>query len=312
MRKRVILSLAVLFTITFSCRKEEVATKYLTENVIVIVIDGARYSETWGDPMHQNIPQLANNLSKSGIVNTQFYTNGLTKTVPGHTAITTGNYQEISNDGKESPNAPSFFQYWNEKNRDKSNRSWIIASKDKLEVLDNCMLGELKDLYKPRTNCGINGLGTGYRHDSITFKIALDKLQEYQPNLVLINFREPDYSGHSGNWNNYLKGIKSSDEYAYQIWNYIQENPNYRGNTSLFITNDHGRHLDTVSDGFQSHGDDCLGCRQLSFFAFGPDFKKDLIIDKERELIDISATISELLQLDMKSSQGKVMSELFK
>lgn len=314
MRKRTILSIAVLviITITFSCGKEIIAPKYLTENVIVIVIDGARYSETWGDPKHENTPQLANYLSKSGIVNTQFYNNGVTKTVPGHSSITTGNYEEIDNTGKQSPSSPSFFQYWNAKNLNKSNGSWIIASKDKLEVLDNCTLGELKDLYKPRTNCGIDGLGTGYRHDSITFKVALDILQEYQPNLVLINFREPDYSGHSGNWNKYIKGIKSSDEYAYQIWNYIQQSPNYNGNTSLFITNDHGRHLDTVSSGFISHGDDCLGCRRLNFFAFGPDFKQDTIIDKKRELIDISATISELLQLEMKSSQGKVMFELFK
>ena len=80
----------------------------------------------------------------------------------------------------------------------------------------------------------------------------------------------------------------------------------------MFVTNDHGRHLDSIAGGFSSHGDDCKGCRHINFFACGPDFKQGVIISQKRELIDISATIAELFQFSMPTSKGNVMEELFK
>ena len=37
------------------------------KNVMILVLDGARYSETWGDKSRQHIPQLANVLGDLGI-----------------------------------------------------------------------------------------------------------------------------------------------------------------------------------------------------------------------------------------------------
>ena len=79
----------------------------------------------------------------------------------------------------------------------------------------------------------------------------------------------------------------------------------------MFITNDHGRHLDGKKDGFISHGDCCEGCRRIICLAYGPDFKKGVISDLQRELIDIPVTIGELLDFDIPKSKGKVMTELF-
>ena len=60
-----------------------------TQHVVIVVMDGARYTETWGDPTHSNIPQIATNLARRGVVLTNFYTditdllNGKTETNPG-------------------------------------------------------------------------------------------------------------------------------------------------------------------------------------------------------------------------------------
>lgn len=310
---RKILFIALLIVIIISsCSKENLESKYITKNVIVIVIDGARYSETWGDTNRQYIPRLSNQLSKLGIINTQFYNNGPTYTLSGHTSITTGYYQEIDNSGKEFPLYPSFFQCWNEKYKLSPQFSWIITSKDKLEVLRNCLFIGYKNKYLPSTDCGMEGIGSGYRQDSLTLRKILNTLNNYHPRLLLINFREPDYSAHTGIWEDYIKGIKNTDEYAFKIWEYLQSDNYYKGKTTLFITNDHGRHLDKVLNGFIDHGDSCLGCRHINFFAYGPDFKENIILNTKRDIIDISATISELLGFDMRFSQGKIMDELFK
>jgi phosphopentomutase len=54
-----------------------------------------------------------------------------------------------------------------------------------------------------------------------------------------------------------------------------------------------------------------MGCKHINFFAYGPDFKKSQIINTKRELIDIPATIAELLQFKTVYLKGKVMHELF-
>ena len=49
----------------------------------------------------------------------------------------------------------------------------------------------------------------------------------------------------------------------------------------------------------------CITC-----FPYGPDFKQG-IIDTRRDLIDISATIAELLHLNPEHIEGQIMHELF-
>ena len=307
--KKLLLILIVLPLVLNSCSKDSLK-EYKTENVIIIVVDGVRYSETWGDSTHQYIPYFSNEIAAFGVVNTGFYNNRVTATTAGFTAITTGAYQEINNSGQESPIHPSIFQYLIKNDSISKESAWIINSKDKLAVLGNCQESDWKDKYIPLSDCGINGIGSGYRHDTLTLASFFNVMSEYHPKLTLLGFREPDFSGHTNSWEDYLQEIKNTDEYIYRVWNYIQNDSFYAGTTTLFITNDHGRHLDNISDGFQSHGDDCEGCRHINFFAFGPDFKEG-VIDIRREQIDIPATIAEILQLSPEYIEGEIMYELF-
>ena len=308
--------LTVSFTLLlFACTKDKVAPRhYETENVIIIVMDGPRYSETWGDVSHQNIPRMANDLAPKGAVNTQFFSYGETFTVPGHTAISTGFYQNIDNGGAELPQNPSIFQLWRASSNAPQNKSWVIASKGKIEVVSNCSNQIWENKFLPMTDCGINSGGalSGYRHDSITFQNTLNILSENHPNLALINFREPDYSGHMCDWQAYSDGIQYVDNYIYELINFIESDSIYQGKTTVFVTNDHGRHKDGVADGFCSHGDPCEGCQHINLYAYGPDFKKNIIISNERELIDIPVTIAELLHFTIPNSDVNIMTELLK
>ena len=308
-----LIAVAIGITSLLSCGIDApIPNNYQTKHIIVIVMDGPRFSETWGDSTHENIPFMANVLAPMGIVNTNFYNNGPTKTVSGHTAITTGVYQEIDNGGNEIPMHASIFQHWLADTSEENHLAWIVASKDKLEVLNNSEDESWKNLYQPQTDCGNNGLGTGYRKDSITYQRAINVLETHHPELLLVNFREPDSAGHSGDWEDYLQGIRDTDSYIHDLWNYIQNDPIYSESTTLFVTNDHGRHLDDVADGFKSHGDSCEGCRHINFYAAGPDFKENIILSSSAELVDIPATIARLLHFEMPNSTGAVMFELFK
>lgn len=301
-----------MFLLVCSCERNNDKDEVRTKNIIIVVMDGARYSETWGDPIHTNIPNIAGKLSREGVIYSQFYNNGPTYTLSGHTSITTGFYQEINNSGEELPNFPSLFQEFNKTYHADSTLSCIVTSKDKLAVLADCKYPDYNGKYKPMKDCGISGWGSGYRHDSLTLQRVFSILEKYHPKLVLINFREPDYSGHLGILSEYLKGIRMTDDYAFKIWNYLQNDENYKNSTAFFVTNDHGRHLDGIDGGFTSHGDTCRGCRQIFLFASGPDFKKNLEVKRPAELVDIPATISYILKFPMINDEGTVLNELFK
>jgi len=309
--KTQILILAIISTL-FSCsknRNEAPVLNHKTENVIVIVMDGARYSETWGDPNHSLIPNIANNIAPKGVVNTNFNNNGSTYTSPGHLAICSGQYYNLNNGGTELPPFPTIFQYFNKQHPNKS--SWIITSKDKLEVLNNTSDSIFNNQYLANTDCGIAGLGSGYRNDSITLFVALNVFTHYHPNLTLINFREPDYTAHQNDLHGYLYQIQRVDSMINIISNFIMNDPTYKDNTTVFITNDHGRH-DDLNGGFMGHGDNCNGCKHLLFAAYGPDFKKNQIINTSYELLDIANTIGELLDFEIPNSDGEVMQDIFK
>lgn len=276
-------------------------------------MDGPRYSETWGDPNHTWIPVMSGKLAKEGTIFTNFFNNGPTYTNAGHTAITTGIYQEINNNGEQFPDYPSIFQIWKSENST-STFPWIITSKGKLEILSDCNNSNYKNKLRPLTNCGVGGKGRegGYRKDNETYEIAIHTLKEHHPKLALIQFTEPDASGHGNDWAGYLAGIKQTDYYIGQIWDFIQSDSTYAGKTTVFVTNDHGRHLDGWKDGFVSHGDSCKGCRHINLFAAGPDFKQNIIVSFPYEQIDITKTTAELMGIKNLSSSGKVIWEIFK
>lgn len=307
-----ILALPLVFSMIYcGCSKDVPATLYKTQNVIIIVVDGPRYSETWGEPSRQYIPHRSAMLQQ-GVFCSKVYNNGTTSTNPGHTAICTGVYQNINNGGAEYPAYPSIFQYWLKTFGRPDSESWIIATKDKLEVLSDCTDHTWKGTFRPKTDCGVNGLGTGYREDSTTFKNAKIKLSTNHVRLALINFKQPDAAGHANDSSAYLQGIIDTDNYVYQIWQFLQNDNFYKDRTTLIITNDHGRHTAGYLDGFISHGDNCDGCRHVEFFAMGPDFRQNYVSDITYEQIDIPATISQLMGFSMPTSTGKVMKDIFR
>jgi hypothetical protein len=287
------------------------APEFRTKFVVVLVIDGPRYTETFGNSESKYIPNMGKKMIHEGVLFTNFRNNGVTETNSGHTAIITGGYEKISNGGKELPKKPSMFQYFLKQSQADRNEAWVITSKGKLQILSNCRDKKWTNTYMPYSYCGPNGNSADYGGDINTFQRVKEVIKDHTPQLMLVNLLEADVRAHENKWEEYLQAITNCDNYALQLWNYIQENPEMKDRTALFITNDHGRHLDGHRNGFINHGDGCEGCRHISLLAMGPDFKKDVIISEEAEMIDISKTISRMLGFDMPTCKGRFLGELF-
>jgi len=257
-------------------------------------MDGVRYSEGWGEVNRTNLPRLAKELAPQGVLFTRFYNSGTTKTIAGHTALLTGFYEDLINSGEENPSQPTLWQRWLKFSGEPAEKAWFIASKSKLACLQDTKDPVWIGKFNPAANCGVDGLGLkaetgskGYREDGETWIEIQGILKDNHPRLALISLKAPDTFGPEKKWDEYIQAIRETDEYVYKIWQLLQADPFYRDQTAVYITNDHGRHLDGQAEGFLSHGDSCEGCQHVSLLALGPDFKKGAVISDRYELIDL-------------------------
>jgi hypothetical protein len=131
------------------------------------------------------------------------------------------------------------------------------------------------------------------------------------PVVSYVYLPDTDHAGHSGVWADYIAEIRQADSLTVELWNAIQADTILTGKTTMFVTNDHGRH-DDAHGGFQGHGCSCMGCRHVMMFAVGPDFRRGIRFNAPRASIrDIAPTAGELLGFSTPFSAGRVMTELF-
>ena len=275
-------SLALLFCILFSLPAS-------AQNAIVVVMDGARYSETFGAG-GAYVPHLWNDLKPQGTLYSNFRITspGKTETVPGHATIVTGTWQPVSNDIYGVPTRPTVCEYLREEDGYPQSDCYLVVGKSKLAAV----------AYSSYAGYGASygaGVSAGDLTDDQVYSNLIAVMDTYHPKLIVVNFPSVDAAGHSGNWTNYLAAITHADLLIHQLWQKIESDSYYSpANTTLFVTNDHGRH-DDAHGGFQNHGDDCEGCRHIMLLAVGRGATPDQVIPDTRYQIDIAPTIAELL-----------------
>lgn len=259
---------------------------YKTENVHILVIDGARYSETFGDTLHQNIPYIWNTLRPQATIYTRFYNDSLTYTTAGHNSILSGTWQNIPNDDSQRANMPTLFEYFRKSRGVSQTENFVILGKDKLHNLSYSSHPQFGSAY---------GASIAYSLSQYNDTVAWSNLQTviktYHPKLTVTNFGGVDYWGHMGEWQLHISSIKFADSIICKFWTDIQSDPVYKDKTTLIITNDHGRHLND----WMYHGDGCDGCRHVMLLMIGPDIQPGITDSTRRSQIDIAPTVAELL-----------------
>jgi len=282
------------------------------DHVVILVLDGARWSETWGRPERDLIPVRAKRLAPLGTLFTNAANTGATVTEPGHIALCTGFLQKTSNSGVDTPANPSWLQRYLAASHADPADAWIITSKDKLAMLGNTSQKDWSGKALPNLDCGVGGRGlrSGYREDQATVERVKEVLAAHQPRALVINLRSPDYEGHGGNLAEYLEAIRRTDRQAGEIYDAIQAQPKMKGRTLLMITNDHGRHLDGIATGFKDHGCDCAGCRHVELLAVGPGVQAGAVVQRSVSLLDMAVSAAAVVEVKIPGSTGVVMPEL--
>ena len=148
-------------------------------------------------------------------------------------------------------------------------------------------------------------LWNSVRLDAFTHHLALAHLKQHQPRLLFISYGETDDFAHEGDYDQYLNATLRTDRFIREIWETVQTDPYYRGQTTLVITTDHGRGIE--GEGWKHHGKSGTPHSDevwMAFLGAGIPGKGEVTAGTKLHSNQIAATIAELLGFEYTSKAG--------
>jgi hypothetical protein len=147
--------------------------------------------------------------------------------------------------------------------------------------------------------------------DELSMYIAKRLMKEESPSLLWITMHDIDVA-HTGAYSLYIEAIQRTDRLCADLWKAVQSDPEYAGNTTLFILPDFGRDADQDSggNGFQHHRTGDAASRTTWMMALGAGVREGVVYDRPVQSIDLVPTLGTMMGFSPKLSQGRPISEL--
>ncbi len=113
------------------------------------------------------------------------------------------------------------------------------------------------------------------RFDAFTQNYALEALKNQKPHLMYIAYGETDDFAHEGKYDEYLKSAHRIDQFIKELWDYVQSDSFYKGQTTFIITTDHGRGISVEEKNtWKHHSRKIKGSDEIWFIVLGNQVAK--------------------------------------
>ncbi|MGB8473385.1 MAG: hypothetical protein WCE61_04785 [Candidatus Acidiferrum sp.] len=147
--------------------------------------------------------------------------------------------------------------------------------------------------------------------DELSVYIARQLMNQLSPSLLWITLHDIDIA-HAGAYSLYVEGIRRTDRLCSELWKAIQSEPEYAGNTTVFILPDFGRDSDQDSggNGFQHHRTGDALSRTTWMLVMGPGVREGVVFDRALESTDLVPTLGSILGFSASLAEGKPIAEL--
>lgn len=290
-------------------------------DITALPVYRAFWAATADERREKLMPFLWGTLARQGIVagnrargSSMSVTNGIRVSYPGYSEILTGRAHDDVITGNEAVRNrfPSVLQFVRRKRNLPASKvatfaSWgVFSSIVENTPGDTTINAGLQPYDSPsETIRRLSALQfeapvpwDNIRHDAFTFAFAMDYLARERPTLMLIGLDETDDWAHDGKYALVLDALHRSDRYLEALWTTLQNDPFYRGRTSLIVTADHGR--GRTGSEWRRHSRSAEGSDEIWLAAISPDvairgeWRPDAPIFQNQ----IAATIAALLGLD--------------
>lgn len=146
--------------------------------------------------------------------------------------------------------------------------------------------------------------------DELSVYIAKRLMQQEAPSLLWITMHDIDVA-HSGAYSLYIDGIRRTDRLCAELWKAVQSEPEYAGNTTMFILPDFGRDsdYDVGGNGFQHHRTGDAASRTTWMMALGAGVREGVLIEDPLQSIDLVPSLGAMMGFTAAQSAGKPIRE---
>src|SRR5579863_9220450 len=146
--------------------------------------------------------------------------------------------------------------------------------------------------------------------DELSVYVVRQLMRREAPSLLWITMHDIDVA-HAGAYSLYVEGIRRTDRLCAEIWKAVQTNPEYAGNTTMFILPDFGRDsdYDAGGNGFQHHRTGDAASRTTWMMALGARVRQGVVYDEPMQSIDLVPSLGAMLGFTAAQSEGKPVKE---
>jgi hypothetical protein len=207
-------------------------------------------------------------------------------------------------------------------------RTANLADRSKVEAeLESAMEGsnyeglgwnvfDASERLDPRARTTIEAAIAGFVHsggptsgDELTFFMTREVMRKFSPRVLVVALSDVE-AAHFGSYAMHLSGIKTADRLAWQLWQEVEANPDYKGRTTMLILPEFGRDPDGSStNGFFNHRANDDSTRDTWMMALGAGIDKPQVIERPIRHVDVCPTLAGLLGCRPIESQGAKLSE---
>lgn len=315
--------MAIFLACTAAIAKD-IKKKSQASNLVIIVMNGIRYDDAFGDKNHLYIDNIWNKLRQLGTICTKLDNSELTFPIPSHMSLLTGVWHVLENplSDKKRPVFPTLFEYWNSSHKEPGNSCYFASNDAAFKNVSCSNHAKYGATYAP-----VFEIDKESNENNAVYEKVMPYILEKHPSFVYLSLgtgiggkgRISDILGHpeckpdqkdacaSGLLNKYYESIIFMDAIVYDLWDQIQQDEVYKDKTVFLILSVHGRH----TNDFHGFGCKCRGCRQLFMLAIGPGIKKGFVSKRKRTLIDICRTVGNIFDIPTPYAKGSIMKELY-
>ena len=147
--------------------------------------------------------------------------------------------------------------------------------------------------------------------DELSVYIARRLMRQEAPSLLWITMHDIDVA-HSGAYSLYVEGIRRTDRLCLELWKAVQAEPEYAGNTTMFVLPDFGRDsdYDAGGNGFQHHRTGDAASRTTWMMVLGAGVRQGVVYDQPMQSIDLVPSLGAIMGFSAAQSEGKPVREL--
>jgi hypothetical protein len=140
--------------------------------------------------------------------------------------------------------------------------------------------------------------------DVVPMEFAREHIRRHGPKVVYLGLGETDEWGHARRYDLYLDAANNTDKYLAELWQTLQNMPQYKDKTTLIVTTDHGRG-DTRVD-WTDHGKNVPSAEFIWIAVLGPDTPALGVRENvETTQSQVAATIAHVLGEDFVAASPK-------